>query len=152
MNSLPYLVLGYALKSDSCKCGIQKKITHKVSKSPTCLSYAICNAICTPQSKSQQQNKIQYIGIELTRAVLKMSNYHILVLQLLQCFRSNYKHPAEDYRSICNKIEPCKNCEPGTLIMPHFCGYFGVSMANVLNQAPCFREQRGARILWLLQC
>ena len=46
MTSSPYLVLGYALKSDSGKCAIYTRITYKANKSPTYLSYAICNTMC----------------------------------------------------------------------------------------------------------
>ena len=67
-NEIPTLsCMGFALKFNSCKCAIQTRITQNASKSLMCLSYVICNAICTPQFRSQQQNKIQYIRIELTR-------------------------------------------------------------------------------------
>jgi len=44
-----------------------------------CLSHVICNAICTPQSRSQQQNKIQYIGIEIDTRQMQMSKSFISV-------------------------------------------------------------------------
>jgi len=66
-NDFPTLSCpGYALNSNACKCTILTRITYKVSKSPTCLSYVICNTVLhtSVQITTTEQNLVYWNEID----------------------------------------------------------------------------------------